>query len=968
MKVICRLIFVLVCASTLFLNAQTYSSSISQENYYKNPHQYLAGLDTGKIGGKILVDRSLHKGEVFWTNGVSKVTTIDYSDYYQIYSTIKNSYEDTSSLIGFEKLLSISNDMYSAESINLISLLDFSFQSIDSNAIARGDFIEGLNSLTEANSTSASYVTNRVVAFSCFKYNLYGDEIKYFIPDGFLLNNHDSLNLLSVEMDFGNGEGYKTIIFDSPMLVHYSGASGFIEMKMRINYQNRFTLNESSVYAHTSVYRKSRTIPSVKRIKTFNSQNIISNGDVTSEEAPIDIQFYYPEKYEVMTLKYMCLLDLGITCAGIVVPDYKEVIDPYAFDVTIVFNDNNTSKKLRKPFVMVDGFDPGNHRNYYETIKTAPWNKLLEKEKDVRGLYELLDGQYSPWDLLDDYDNPKTPQEEEPEMVNALREEGFDLVFVNFVNGSGDINANALAFRNFLNEVLNSDVYRDNKTEEIVLVGPSMGGLITRMALAEMELNGEEHFVKSWVSFDSPHTGANIPIGLQNAMNYMSKSSLPAINKSAKKAMNAINSDAARQLFHQHHESTSQNGFNSDPLHEQLIKKMNRLSFPKVSKNYAITNGSNQPLYSSNISNIADLQVFPNVVDAYVWTQVSPVVSSIEVIGEDREVINGAKSNSLQIENAPGGWHGALYSFNKNKSNKNLDALKGGGIQYDKASFIPTSSSFGMPLSVSTIQQDWTNYASLSETNNRSRTVVPFDEIMGMTGGNQEHVSISPITKNRVIQWVVNDFEKSSRPYNRVDVSGQWEFANEVINQTASRPVAYLAEDQISFGGNGNTFEFKNGADANIAAGSTIEFLVGFKTSLGAKMIAKIQKIDRGSTLRKGSSENSTTQKGEPFTSRSLYLSRVHDYSKGKFPEDVYSMKINIGPNPVVDQLFISVDGNVENEGMMVDIIAASGKVVFSKEVFVNEIGVNFEGLSKGVYFVAISTNGSTFKEKVVKL
>ena len=42
-----------------------------------------------------------------------------------------------------------------------------------------------------------------------------------------------------------------------------------------------------------------------------------------------------------------------------------------------------------------------------------------------------------------------------------------------------------------------------------------MGGLCSRYALAYMESHGIPHRVRTWISFDAPQAGADIPLGLQ---------------------------------------------------------------------------------------------------------------------------------------------------------------------------------------------------------------------------------------------------------------------------------------------------------------------------------------------------------------------------------------------------------------------------------------------------------------------
>ena len=49
--------------------------------------------------------------------------------------------------------------------------------------------------------------------------------------------------------------------------------------------------------------------------------------------------------------------------------------------------------------------------------------------------------------------------------------------------------------------------------EKNIVIGPSMGGLISRYALNYMESQNIDHDTRLYISFDAPHTGANVPIG-----------------------------------------------------------------------------------------------------------------------------------------------------------------------------------------------------------------------------------------------------------------------------------------------------------------------------------------------------------------------------------------------------------------------------------------------------------------------
>ncbi len=87
----------------------------------------------------------------------------------------------------------------------------------------------------------------------------------------------------------------------------------------------------------------------------------------------------------------------------------------------------------------------------------------------------------------------------------------FDVIYVDWHNGVDHIQRNALLLEEVIRWV------NDNKPAGIdnVVLGQSMGGLVARYALRNMENNGEDHETRLFVSHDAPHQGANVPLGYQ---------------------------------------------------------------------------------------------------------------------------------------------------------------------------------------------------------------------------------------------------------------------------------------------------------------------------------------------------------------------------------------------------------------------------------------------------------------------
>lgn len=231
---------------------------------------------------------------------------------------------------------------------------------------------------------------------------------------------------------------------------------------------------------------------------------------------------------------------------------------------------------LDKPVFLVDGFDPGDARSIALT-------------------YAGLN--YGTNQNLADY----------------LRSLGFDIVIVNFPNytrpnsttvvdgGVDFIQRNAFV----LVEVINQINAQKVGNEKNVVIGPSMGGLISRYALRYMEMNNLDHDTRLYISFDSPHQGANVPIGFQHLFNYMAYG--PLGSTAVQPVVDGlIKSPAARQMLIDHMEGHLQSGsaFEFNTATASLLptgapnfrnafqNELNAMGFPATVRNVSIANGA----------------------------------------------------------------------------------------------------------------------------------------------------------------------------------------------------------------------------------------------------------------------------------------------------------------------------------------------------------------------------------------
>jgi len=125
-------------------------------------------------------------------------------------------------------------------------------------------------------------------------------------------------------------------------------------------------------------------------------------------------------------------------------------------------------------------------------------------------------------------------------MISELRRRGRDVILLGFDERSASILYNAQAAEA---AIIRAIAERGGE-EPLAVGGFSMGGLVTRYALASLEHQQVDHQTALYWSYDSPHRGAWIPIALQAFAHYT--------RTLDDRFSNQINSTAAQQLLWRH--------------------------------------------------------------------------------------------------------------------------------------------------------------------------------------------------------------------------------------------------------------------------------------------------------------------------------------------------------------------------------------------------------------------------------
>jgi hypothetical protein len=179
-----------------------------------------------------------------------------------------------------------------------------------------------------------------------------------------------------------------------------------------------------------------------------------------------------------------------------------------------------------------------------------------------------------------------------------LHERGRDVIVLGYDSRNAPITDNAEVA---IQCIQKAAAERSGDTP-LVVGGLSMGGLVTRYALAKLE-SDSEHEVGTYFSYDSPHQGAWIPISLQVFAHFMSAVAddlfdaglIDEEKKQAMKAMQAlINSTAARQLLWKHTETHLglDSNFTADPARQAFLDALEAVgSFPQDLRRLGVANG-----------------------------------------------------------------------------------------------------------------------------------------------------------------------------------------------------------------------------------------------------------------------------------------------------------------------------------------------------------------------------------------
>jgi len=337
------------------------------------------------------------------------------------------------------------------------------------------------------------------------------------------------------------------------------------------------------------------------------------------------------------------------------------------------------------------------------------------------------------WDWDELYNHLNTE-----DLLETLRGEGYDIIILNFTDATDYVQLNSYVLVELIEQV-QSMIF---PSRTIAVAGASMGGLCARYALAYMETHGIEHRVRNYISFDAPHTGANIPLGIQYWLVFFS-----GLSDAAAELLAMLDRPAARQMLVYHYTDPAGSTGEPDPLRASMLADFAAVGeFPQYLRKVAIANGSGSMLgqgfeagdqiiqyeYADLLTTIrGNVWAVPDaaqqtVFDGFIRIIILPTSMMVDVSG------------TRPYDSAPGGWRESMADMDATEAPYgDIVAL------FDHHCFIPT-------VSALSLDTDDLFYNVAGAPDILSHT--PFDMVY-FPVENQDHASIT--AENA--QWFIDE-------------------------------------------------------------------------------------------------------------------------------------------------------------------------------------------------------------------
>lgn len=662
------------------------------EPYSEQMEECLEPLDKSLVTTNLLIDKAILFTPMDSYNGLTD-SIISLTQWKQIFQQLHLASITPNRTLLLDSL-NAQADRFLKQRVVPIGVFNIDYNQIKPYALDSNLIVLSNGKMYDAIGRNESpYEKKHVFAAVALDEKSYHGQVTFRIDDAFLFSNI-SEDVSSIEIDFGDGQGYRRFVpnqFPCNVTVDYRQA-GTKNISVRMMFSDQTIMISKSCFE-------------VVTVNNVEPDNVVP------------INGYVPY--------------LNISGTG---------------TAYIMYGCGNNGK-LRKPIIVSDGFDPNNKNDFY-------------------ALYEMLN---------------------EENFIESARAEGYDFVILDYDNGDDYIQRNAFVMVSLINYV-NDQLAENGSASQLVIIGPSMGGLISRYALSFMEQNGLNHNTQLYVSFDSPHLGANIPLGDQFWIYFFA---VVGEKQDAIEAKAMLDSPAAEQMLVYHYASDNtnrchflRNEFLMDPC----------FGWPVQCRKIAIANGSGEGVtyFNPGTQMIEYNFLLGGLVKGNTWAVPSlygdrQMIFEGSIVKLDWTFYEGLKvyaQGTWAFDGAPGGGRDVNLEL------ANGDTQGHGDIttNYPDVCFIPLISSMCLhnTTNVNYNVHDIPGYPYPSSN------ITPFDAIYAPVD-NQDHVTVT----EENIAWIMNEIGAFDMYLQNQTVNKATDFEARNTITTGRNVVTYIPEGEF---------------------------------------------------------------------------------------------------------------------------------------------------------------------------
>jgi hypothetical protein len=391
------------------------------------------------------------------------------SDWRMLYETLYSmQMTDTAHLVGLDTVNDTLNNYISFGIPISFAMLYYNYQSFDSSAVANHlIYISNRQLFDTPDSTRSPYKTHSAFCVAPILQTVFTGTNQFAFRSTLIFSNAGK-TISTIQIDPTGSGTYQTVTLNTPFNVTYS-TSGVYPITVKVTYSDG-TIN----WAHSKVVVYNQIGGSGYAINNAHSHQAEGFGP------PNDRDFRNYEQYASDEIGPVTFTARKAYMGTYGTADYT--ISPSKYH----------SGKLLKPLIVVDGFDPfgGNTLDqYYLPDINADENYTSYVPVPLNGYSFTADTGFDNHDSL-------------------------DIVYLHWSNSTDYIERNAYVLETLI-QIVDSIKAANGSSEKNIVLGTSMGGLVARYALKDMENNSIPHQTWLFISHDAPYWGANVPVSLQ---------------------------------------------------------------------------------------------------------------------------------------------------------------------------------------------------------------------------------------------------------------------------------------------------------------------------------------------------------------------------------------------------------------------------------------------------------------------